>query len=209
MDFNSGAPILKTCSINSVNSASTISDKNGNLLFYGDSDSVWNKNHSVIPNSGNLFVAGANQFINFLPFPCNDSLFYIIHSGVAPSNTSILNIYYSVINIHANGGLGAITIQNVIIDSNIIIATAMARHANNKDYWIVYQMSDTNIYHARQISSSGIGPVVVSQGGSNKYYDRGLIKLSPHASHFVNCNTIGNTIDYFDFDNNSGLLPNW
>ncbi len=208
MDFNQGAPILKTCSINSVNSASSLSDKFGNLLFYGDSDSVWNKNHTVIPNSGNLFVAGANQFINFLPFPCNDSLFYIIHSGAPPSNTSIPNIYYSVINIHANGGLGGITIQNVIIDSNIIIGTAMARHANNKDYWIVYQMADTNIYHARQISSTGIGPVISSQGGSNKYVSNGLIKISTDGSHLINSNRYEGISEHFDFDNSSGILSN-
>lgn len=164
MDFNGGAPELKTCSINSVNSAGTISDKNGNLLFYGDSDSVWNKNHTTVPNSENLIVTGGSQYINFLPFPCNDSLYYVFHTGSVVANPDDPNIYYSVINKNFNNGLGGFVSQNIKVDSNIVQGVAMARHANNKDYWIVYQMADTNIYHARQVSSSGISPVVSSQG---------------------------------------------
>ncbi len=208
MDFNSGAPVLKTCSINSVNSASSISDKYGNLLFYGDSDSIWNKNHTTLPNSENLIITGASQFINFLPFPCNDSLYYVIHSGSVFANPYEPNIYYSVINKNLNNGTGGFVVQNVIIDSNIVQGLAMARHANNKDYWIVYQMADTNIYHARQIGNSGIGPIISSQGGANKFINNGLIKLSSDASHFVNCNRFEGKIEHFDFDNSTGHLSN-
>ncbi|MCF6295551.1 MAG: cell surface protein, partial [Flavobacteriaceae bacterium] len=34
---------------------STISDANGNLLFYSDGTTVWNRNHQVMPNGNGLF----------------------------------------------------------------------------------------------------------------------------------------------------------
>ena len=46
IDWSSGNPIAVTNGqTNTYEGASSISDLNGNLLFYSDGNTIWNKNH--------------------------------------------------------------------------------------------------------------------------------------------------------------------
>src|ERR1700675_989300 len=46
LDFNSGVPVALTNSaMDQFEGCSSIADSNGNLLFYTDGQTVWNKNH--------------------------------------------------------------------------------------------------------------------------------------------------------------------
>ncbi|MES2486749.1 MAG: hypothetical protein V4581_12485 [Bacteroidota bacterium] len=56
MDFNSGAPVAITDGQMYVDEGcSTISDINGQMLFYTNGIQVWDRNHNVMP-SGNNFM---------------------------------------------------------------------------------------------------------------------------------------------------------
>jgi hypothetical protein len=56
LDFNSGVPVpLNDGQLNTTEGVATISNSNGNLLFYTDGIRVWNKLHQVMPNGTNLF----------------------------------------------------------------------------------------------------------------------------------------------------------
>jgi hypothetical protein len=58
LDFNSGAAVpLNDGQINNTpaEGVATISDANGNLLFYTDGVKVWNRLHQVMPNGTGLF----------------------------------------------------------------------------------------------------------------------------------------------------------
>lgn len=55
LDFNSGNPIALTDGqLNTDEGCTAISDFNGNLLFYTDGVTVWNKNHVTMLNGENL-----------------------------------------------------------------------------------------------------------------------------------------------------------
>ena len=58
LDFNSGSPVaLLDSQMNTREGCATISNSAGQLLFYTDGITVWNKNHIEMPN-GKLYLAG-------------------------------------------------------------------------------------------------------------------------------------------------------
>ena len=218
LDFNSGSPIKRKSKLTNSLSSSSISDKDGNLLFYLTSNEAYNGSHLPLLNSAPPLPNNLNQLqsINTLPFPCNDSMYYvfsIISEYQYPQQGTHLKLEYSIVNMNRNGGLGEVTHKSIPVDSNIAGGFAMARHANNRDYWIMYQMVDTNIYHARHISPSGIGSAVISQGGHNQTNwglgGYGGLKFSSDAKQLINCGGYDKFIDHFDFNNNTGGLSNY
>src|SRR5687768_1932810 len=55
LDFNSGSPVAITGGmINTHEGCASVCDANGDLLFYSDGITVWNKNHQVMPNGSGL-----------------------------------------------------------------------------------------------------------------------------------------------------------
>src|SRR4051812_6637805 len=55
LDFNSGNPVVLTAgALNTTEGTSSMSDANGNLLFYTDGVNVWNKLHAIMPNGTGL-----------------------------------------------------------------------------------------------------------------------------------------------------------
>src|SRR5258705_5903534 len=56
LDFNSGTVVpLNDGQTNTIEGVATISNSNGNLLFYTDGITVWNRLHQVMPNGTGLF----------------------------------------------------------------------------------------------------------------------------------------------------------
>ena len=55
LDFNSGSPIALTDGqMQTTEGCATISDYDGNLLFYTNGVTIWNKNHQIMVNGENL-----------------------------------------------------------------------------------------------------------------------------------------------------------
>src|SRR5690606_4809850 len=82
----------------------------GQLMFYSNGENVWNKNHEIMPNGSNL--AGSSNATNSayaVPVPNSTHKFYLF--TFIRANFSTLEgakIYYSIIDISLNGGLGDI-----------------------------------------------------------------------------------------------------
>ena len=77
--------ILGDCQMNTspfattnLTDCSTCSDQNGNLLFYSNGDSVYNKNHFTMPNGFDLCTANSTGHISFVvPFVNDVNRFYV------------------------------------------------------------------------------------------------------------------------------------
>src|SRR2546421_10634416 len=55
VDFNSGSPVVLTNSaMSAFEGCTSIANHNGQLLFYTDGMSVWNKNHAIMFNGTGL-----------------------------------------------------------------------------------------------------------------------------------------------------------
>jgi hypothetical protein len=64
-------------------------------------------------NGNNIVGRGWYQELVIVPNPANDSTYYLFSIGV----TTIYGLYYSIIDMRLNNGLGAITVKNVQLQS--------------------------------------------------------------------------------------------
>ena len=110
VDFNGSTPVPLTDGQMYTNEGcSTISDEDGNLLFYTDGDTIWSKNHAVMQNGTGLKGSTTStQSSIIVSNPVKDSIYYVF--TVDGSGSGLFDgVNYSEVNINANGGLGQVT----------------------------------------------------------------------------------------------------
>ena len=79
INFNNSSPVsILGGELETDEGCSTISDKFGNLLFYSDGITVWNKNHLIMPNGhGLLGDFSSTQSALIVPKPNSNHIFYL------------------------------------------------------------------------------------------------------------------------------------
>lgn len=189
----------------------TLADSNGDLLFYTDGISVWNKNHQLMQNGKDLMGhSSSSQSATIVPKPGSSNLYYIftLDYEVHPNG-----FRYSVVDMSLNGGLGAVTSEkNILIYTPSDEKLSIIKHANDQDYWVVTHGWNNNAFYSHLLTSSGLiaTPVLsnvgsVVSGSSSEVW--GCMKISPDGSKLAICHMMKNS-ELFDFDNVTGLVSN-
>ena len=217
LNFSSGTPVIGSSAINTDEGCASISDINtGQLLFYTDGISVWNKNNIKMPNGlGLLGNSSTTQSALIVPMPGNSDLYYIISCD---ANAGPNGVCYSVVDVTLNGGLGDITTKNILLTSPPTTEKLTAiKHLNNIDYWILDHLFNSNSFNAYLVTSSGINtsPVVSSIGSvennvSNASIETiGYLKASPNGKKIALVIEAGIPIlEIYNFDNSTGKVTN-
>lgn len=185
LNFSTCTPtILTDGQVNTDEGVATISDANGNLLFYTDGVTVWNKQHLIMVNGTGL--AGhpsSTQSAVIVPRPGSISLYYVFTPAV--ENTSG-GLRFSIIDITANGGLGAVTSKNTLLADDVNEKVTAVKHANNTDIWVITKVFNSYEYRSWLVSGAGISAAVVSLSrynpGSDHNKSRGYLKPSADGS---------------------------
>ena len=79
LDFNSGSPVsLNNGKLNTVEGCATISDNNGNLLFYTDGIIVYDRNHNIMQNGTGLHGdPSSTQSALIVPKPLDPNIYFV------------------------------------------------------------------------------------------------------------------------------------
>ena len=205
---------------------SSISDSDGNLLFYSDGSTVWNRNHNVMPNGTGLFgSASATQSALVVPKPDDPNIYYIFTVDTAIEDNTDFGLNYSVIDMTLDGDLGGITADkniNLLPDCSEKI-TAVLKDCITKSIWVVTLSTQDgnpgpfNTYHAFEVNTMGVDSnSVKSTFNLNVTDQRGYLKLSPDGTTMACANMRGDfnnpsTTDrllLYDFDENTGIISN-
>lgn len=103
LDFNSGSPVsINGSQMNTLEGCSTISNSSGQLLFYTDGVTVWDRNHNIMPNgTGLMGHESSTQSSLVIPKPNDPNIYYLF--TVSEINSDGLR--YSVIDMSLNGGV--------------------------------------------------------------------------------------------------------
>ncbi len=187
-----------------------ISDSTGQLLFYSDGITVWNKNHVQMPNGNNICYHSSRCLI--IPKPDSDNLFYIF-SVLPYSPVYTSGFFYSVVDMTLDNGLGDVTEKENFIFDTISNKITAVYHENLSDIWVITHRHNSNTYYAFLISNDGVSlNPVISTGGNNtsSSYDA-QIKASPDGRIIVsgyNNWTSGEGFDLFEFNKSTGELYN-
>lgn len=211
IDFNSGSPIvLLDGAMNTNEGCATISDVNGNLLFYTDGVTVYSRNHNIMPNGSDLSGSWSSTHSAIvIPQPNEEYKYYIFTVDIYNEGDTN-GLQYSEVDMSLNGGFGDITIVKNIPLEPIVNEKVIAVLNENKDgYWVVSHRHNTDEFIAFEVTTSGVNtvPVVSSVGTPSGYLNStGQIKISPNGNRLAIAR--GGEFQLFDFDNATGIISN-
>jgi len=220
LDFNDGIPVpLLDGQLNTHEGCATISDRNGNLLFYTDGVEVWDKNHSLMPNGSDLLGhESSTQSVLIIPRAgSNNTQYYIFTVDEPdPEKTENHGLNYSLVDLSLNNGRGDV----VTSEKNIHLPTydlgdqletqlkcaeklTAVQHNDGLSIWVITHFIDS--FYAFQVDANGvdIDPVIslsntVVPSGGYKQNGIGYLKASPDGTK------IGIVHSQTSFSNQSG-----
>ncbi|WP_299523105.1 3-coathanger stack domain-containing protein [Winogradskyella sp.] len=235
LNFNNGTVSVLTDgkTEDAFSSTATVSDENGNLLFYTDGSSVWNKNHNKM-SGGNNSLNGFYT-VSVVPFPGDSDKYYIFTIG--SDGTFNLDYFYSIVDMSLNNGLGNVDTNSLNTNLNILPYTSfnpdgsfdikgemqrksnivVAKHSDGESYWLILNPFD--VFFVLKIDSNGISsnPIIYDEGNPSLDYNLNIrgasgMSISPNndkISYYCNRANGGNQSNLFtilNFNNSSGQL---
>ncbi|WP_100612533.1 T9SS type B sorting domain-containing protein [Confluentibacter lentus] len=217
---NSTITSLDDGSLITYEGCTSISDDTGNLLFYTDGTTIWNKNHGVMAG-GLLGDSSSTQSAIIVPKPDDSNIYYVFTVGSQFNNTGL---HYSVVDITLNNGLGAVTDYNTrLLNVSSEKITAVLKDCISKSMWVVSFASadgntdSYNTFHAFEVSVNGVNSNSVKSTFPISITDpRGYLKLSPDGTKMACANFTSNIFNsstadrlfLYDFDTATGIVSN-
>jgi hypothetical protein len=218
---NSNAPtILINGNIRTAETAASISDKTGNVIFYsgGNYPSVYpNYFYAKVKSSNSLDMQNSTVINShysitqgqiILPNPANSNSYYLFTIDYQQFMGS--KLYYHTIDMLLDSGRGAVVQKNVLLcDTALVEKMTAVKHANGRDWWLLVHELLSNNFFEYLITPAGIsGPTVLSVGSCiacNGAFDQGQMVFSKDGSKLCLANGFG-ILDVFDFDRCTGSL---
>jgi PKD repeat protein len=212
--FRSGtiAPLSDSRMVANRSSASISDPTTGELLFYTDGITVWNRFHEVMPNgTGLMGDPSTSQGALIVPAPGRPNLYYLFNSAPtsAPDASSrCLCLYYSIIDMRAAGGLGDVTKKNELALSDITEHLTATLDCRGEGWWIITRSRLSRHFYSLHLTAAYLEsqPIVSSVGNPQlDVRDAGQMHVSPDNQYLVMTSTAGNT-QLFDFDGQTGRI---
>jgi hypothetical protein len=203
-----------------------ISDENGNLLM--SSNGVWiaNATGDTMLNGGGLNPSPFTSYHSiyglplpygnlFLPWP-GDSIKYVLFHETSNDNINFIttDLFYSIIDITHDGGLGEVIQKNQIAfqDTSLSWGLGACKHANGRDWWIIALKDWSNIIYKVLLTPSGIASVSTQiLNVPYAYSNATQPTFSPDGTKFAYAYGLGGANPYHDirlfhFDRCTGIL---
>jgi gliding motility-associated-like protein len=214
LDFNNSSPTALTDGqLVTDEGCATISNSNGELLFYTDGTTVYNKNHQIMLNgSGLMGHPSSAQSATIVPKPSSSHLFYIFTTD---NENDPNGFRFSVVDLNLDSGNGAVTNEkNILVYTPSTECLGVTKHGNGIDFWIITHGWNSNSFIAYQLTTAGlmVSPVItnigqVITGSPTDFVAAGTIKVSPSGSKLAFA-SVSDIAQLFDFNNLTGVLSN-
>lgn len=230
LDFSNPTPVLFGNYIfPGWGGTASICNSSGSLLFYTNGFWVWNRNHEIMPyltggipgysaplapNVGYPPMmpwngAQATQATTIARMPADTNKYFVFSLSTGGQ------LYYSVIDMTLDGGLGDIIPgkKSIVLTSGLTEKMTVVKGCNN--IWLITRALNSNQYRAFEIRDTAINTVPVISNSGNlplSWYRFGVIKFSPDGTKMAaacnrNWNSTGG-LELYDFDKHSGTISN-
>lgn len=213
IDFNSGTPIsIDGGQINTREGCSSFSDADGNLLFYSDGKTVWNKNHNTMPNGLNLKGhSSSTQSAMIIPKPGSTNIYYLFTVGANVGDSGERGFYYYTIDMDQNGGLGDVITGPIDLNEgradNWSEKVAAINGEECETFWVVSYV--VNEFKAYKVSATGVAKTPkTSDSGYISNDPRGYLKISPDGKKIAIAHLREKRFILYDFNNKTGKITN-
>lgn len=218
LNFNTNPPtILQNGTTIGPDNSSTISDSNGNLLFYTDGLNVKNSLHATMPNGSGLIGHGSGgQCALIVPIPCSSTKYVIFHTTEFSSPG---HLHYTVVDMALNSGLGDVVAaqKNISLGTSYTEKLCAIYNPAGNFYWVLTHKWGNNQFVAFKVDANTIATQSVTTsigsphtcgtyGGAHDAM--GQLTISRDGSTVVNALTCQDVYELFQFNMTTGLLSN-
>lgn len=232
LDFSSGTPVPFSTPLRSLGGSASVADASGNLLFYTQGDTIWNKNHQVMPNGAGLIApytsnTGGTQseqgqlIIPVIGTPGQYYVFSMQNSGdfMFGVDAFASKLFYSVVNMSLNNGLGDVVAgqKGIMIDSMLSANKLIAVPGDSCNIWVITHNVFDNGFKCFNVKSTGIDMTPVESVTGNLSggiaYVEGMLRISTDRTRLAASSAFGLSLqevglDLFDFDPATGIISN-
>ncbi len=197
--------------MNAPEGTSTISDANGDVLFYSDGETMWNRENEEMPNGTE--IGGDNvstQSVMIIPFVDDETLYYVFTTQeVYGENT--FELKYSVVDMKEDVGLGDVILKDVVLYSRS--TERLAAIESGDGYWLISHEYGNNTFRSYGITTEGITtPFLSSAGAVHSFNDplsgQGGMKFSSDGERVAVALVEGSAdfVEVFDFEPTTGRI---
>ena len=174
----------------------TISDEDGNLLFYTDGITVWKKNHQeMVTGLNGHYSSLVSAYI--VKQPGTEDIYYLFTIDAA--ERKVYGICYTIIDM--SDGYGTVIKKNVPLFIEASPRIAATHHANGRDLWIVTTKQFTSEVQAYLLTDEGIEKKPVKSFLPDNFeLDKGFMKFNCDGDRIYMANTKLNEILILEFD---------
>lgn len=197
---------LTNSKLKSEEGCASVSDTAGNLLFYTNGIDVYDRLHNRLTsfNSLNSFssCAQSSVFIKKNLFE-----YYLI------TNNGQSGLYYSLIDLSLNNGLGDFTVINQKLWCSVSEMMTTCYHANGRDTWLIVHEGDGDKFISVLFGEDGITKFVVSPVGPKINFNviarQGIAKVSPNRKFLAVTDATVGSLDLYCFNSTLGYICDW
>lgn len=211
LDFGNGNPVALTDGqLNTTEGCATISDKDGDLLFYTDGRTVYNKSHEIMFNGMHLKGNDTSTHSALIvPKPDSNNIYYIF---TVDFQGGMDGIQFSEVDMQLDGGLGGVTSnKNIKLFSPVTEKITAIQGCNGGCIWVVTHKTDSSEFLSYKVTNTGVDQLPVSSDSGSvvlgSSYAIGAIKISPKGDKLAVANNFQD-IQIFDFNLETGEVSN-
>lgn len=232
IDFNTTPPTSFTSQMGSASlsnygeSAASVADANGVLQFYTEGTYVFNRQHQLMPNGDPVIpvtnIAGYSptsstaQGSIIVPHPDTSNLYYVFSLGSMESGFFSGRLYYSVVDMNLNNGLGDVITnrKGILLDSSLTERITAVPRSDCQGFWLLCVDHDGKV-KSFLITAAGINTnPVVSNLNLNVVQKIGKIDISPNGQKIAISQHVDMVVGNFsglilaDFNVSDGTVSN-
>lgn len=208
----------------------SMSDRNGNLIFYTNGESIANALHDTLwngkginPGAVNNDYAPTGAPVPFgaicLPMPGDTNLYYLFSEKMEyypniPTFVQASQLTYSVIDMRLDNGKGGVVLgkKNISIINDTLTSGQLSavKHGNGRDWWIIIPEFHTKAYYRFLLTPKGIqGPFKQYVAGTPTILTdwSGNVAFSQDGSKYARYDKT-ELLTLMDFDRCTGLFSN-
>src|SRR6218665_3933256 len=220
LDFMTSPPTsIPSPSMLAVENSASIADAAGNLLFYTNSENIWNSAHNIMANGGGLLGNFSSTQSMIIKRPGSATEYYVFYVDEEGGPDGLR---YSTVDMSLAAGMGSVTAKNVLLYTPSSEKLAAVRHCNGTDMWLLsHDMTGSN-FKAYLITAAGVSTTPVTTAIGTAYVYAGVnnagwgaqLKFSPNGRKVgavIGVTTMAAataSFEVYDFDNSTGVLSN-
>lgn len=213
LDFNQDTLVaLQNGALWDNDNSSTICDTSGRLLFYTNSDTVWNRQHQVMMNGTGLAGSITSGQCAVIVLQPGSSMYYIFTNAQFNSSQGLS---YSIVDMSLNNGLGAVVLKNYQLFEFTTEKLDAVYNPVDDSYWIITHPFESRYFYVYKLTAGGLLPPVVSDagafysGGDPSGYDAiGQMTVSPDGKLIASGVLSSGYIELCDFERSTGKISN-